>query len=116
MENLTIETFKEKVFDYTQNNERSFKGTKPVIIDFYADWCGPCKMIAPILEELSKEYPAIDFYKVDIDAENEIASNLNIRSIPSVLFIPITGQPQMSIGAKPKGEFQKNIKNIFGIE
>ncbi len=116
MENLTVETFKEKVFDYTQGGEWSFKGTKPAIIDFYADWCNPCKMVAPILEELSNEYPAVDFYKVDTDAQNELAATFGIRSIPSILFIPVTGQPQMAMGALPKATFQKAIKDIFGIE
>lgn len=116
MENLTVETFKEKIYDYSQNVEWSFKGTKPVIIDFYADWCNPCKMVAGVLEELSNEYPAIDFYKVDIDTENELASIFSIRSIPSILFIPVSGQPQMSTGAAPKSKFQKVISDILNIE
>ena len=87
MEHLTVETFKEKVFDYTQSQEWLFKGTKPAIIDFYADWCNPCKMVAPILEELSIEYPQIDFYKINTEEQNELASVFGIRSIPSILFI-----------------------------
>jgi len=116
MENLTAETFKEKVFDYTAGGDWSFKGSKPAIIDFYADWCGPCKMVAPILEELSTEFPGIDFYKVDTEAQNELAAVFQIRSIPSILFIPVTGQPQMAMGALPKDAFKQAIKQILGIE
>jgi thioredoxin 1 len=114
MENLTAETFKEKVIDYTQG--KSFKGTKPAIIDFYADWCQPCKTVAPIMDELSVEYPSIDFYKVDVDAQNEIAATFQIRSIPSILFIPVEGMPQMAVGAVPKENLKKAIKEILGIE
>lgn len=116
MEHLTVETFKEKVFDYTQSQEWLFKGTKPAIIDFYADWCNPCKMVAPILEELSIEYPQIDFYKINTEEQNELASVFGIRSIPSILFIPVGGQPQMSMGAIPKESFKQAIKQIFAIE
>jgi thioredoxin len=113
MENLTVETFNEKVFDYTNGGEWEFKGTKPAIIDFYADWCNPCKMIAPILEELSMEYPNIDFYKVNTETENKLASVFGIRSIPSILFVPLTGQPQMAMGALPKETFKKAITEIL---
>jgi thioredoxin len=116
MENLTVETFKEKVFDYTQNTEWSFKGEKPAIIDFYADWCQPCKMVAPILEELDAEYEGIDIYKINTEEQNELAATFGIRSIPSILFIPVGGQPQMAMGAFPKETFKKAIKDIFGIE
>jgi len=116
MENLTQETFKEKVFDYTNGGDWSFKGTKPAIIDFYADWCNPCKMVAPILEELSTEYTGIDFYKVDTEDQQELAAIFQIRSIPAILFIPVTGQPQMSMGALPKEAFKQAIKEILGIE
>jgi thioredoxin len=116
MENLTVETFKGKIFDYTKETEWSFKGDKPTIIDFYADWCGPCKAVAPVLEELSKEYPSIDFYKVDTDAQNEIAAAFQIRSIPSILFIPVSGMPQMAMGALPKDAFKIAIKEVLGVE
>ena len=116
MENLTVETFKEKVFDYSQGGDWSFKGSRPAIIDFYADWCGPCKMVAPLLEELSVEYPNVDFYKVDTDAQNELAAAFGIRSIPSILFIPVSGQPQMALGALPKETIKKAIKDILGVE
>jgi thioredoxin len=114
MELLTTETFKQKVFNYEINKEWKFEGDKPCIIDFYADWCGPCKMVAPILSELADEYEGkIDIYKVDTDAEQELAGAFGIRSIPSILFIPKTGQPQMSTGAMPKESFQKAIKNFL---
>ena len=113
MENLTTETFKEKVFDYAQEKEWSYKGKKPAIIDFYADWCGPCKTIAPILEELDAEYDDVDFYKVDTEAENELASTFGIQSIPSILFISMKGQPQMALGALPKETFKQAIAEIL---
>ena len=113
MENLTTETFKEKVFDYTQNEEWSFKGEKPAIIDYFASWCSPCKTIAPILEELDGEYEDIDFYKVDTETEQELAAAFGIQSIPSILFIPMEGQPQMAMGALPKQTFKEAIDAIL---
>ena len=115
MENLTVETFKEKVFDYTLEKEWSFKGEKPAIIDFYADWCQPCKIIAPILEELDTEIDGVDFYKVNTEEQNELAATFGIQSIPSILFIPMEGQPQMTTGALPKQTFREAInKVLFG--
>ena len=117
MENLTTETFKEKVFDYTQNEEWLFKGDKPAIIDYFASWCSPCKTIAPILEELDGEYEDIDFYKVDTETEQELAAAFGIQSIPSILFIPMEGQPQMAMGALPKETFKEAINSVLlGIE
>jgi thioredoxin len=117
MENLTVETFKEKVYDYTQSEEWSFKGEKPAIIDFYADWCEPCKTIAPLLEELDGEYKGVDFYKVDTEVENELATRFGIQSIPSLLFIPLEGSPQMAMGALPKHTFKQAIDTVLlGIE
>ena len=113
MENLTVETFKEKVFDYTQGTEWSFKGEKPAIIDFYADWCAPCKMVAPILEELSTEFPGVDFYKVNTENEQELAAVFGIQSIPSILFIPVGSHPQMAMGALPKETFKQAITEIL---
>ncbi|MDH5381629.1 MAG: thioredoxin [Cyclobacteriaceae bacterium] len=106
---LTAEIFKKDVFDYTQEKEWKFKGDKPAIIDFYADWCGPCKMIAPILEELSEERKEVIIYKVDTEVEAELASVFQIRSIPSMLFIPVEGQPMMQAGALPKATLEKII-------
>ncbi|MCX8055320.1 MAG: thioredoxin [Ignavibacteria bacterium] len=117
MEHLTKQTFIEKIFDYENSNEWNFKGTKPVIIDFYADWCGPCKMVSPILEEIAKEYEGlIDIYKIDTEAEQELAMVFGIRSIPSILFIPVNDRPQMAVGAFPKDGFIKAIEDIFNLQ
>ena len=116
-ENLTKQTFLEKVFNYEKNKDWMYEGKLPAIIDFYADWCGPCKMIAPILEELSDEYAGkINIYKVDTEAEQELAAAFAIRSIPSMLFIPMNEQPQMANGALPKQEFQKLIREVLKAE
>ena len=114
MEHLTKETFLQKVFDYEQNQEWKFTGDRPAIVDFYADWCGPCRMVAPILEELSKEYQGkVDIYKVDTEAEQELAAVFGIRSIPSILFIPRQGKPQMAMGALPKDAFIQAINDVL---
>lgn len=116
MENLTVETFKEKVFDFTDGGEWSFKGEKPAIIDFYADWCGPCKTIAPILEELDGEFEGVDFYKVDTEKQQELAAVFGVQSIPSLLFVPLGEQPQMAMGALPKPTFEQAIKDVLKVE
>ena len=109
---LTTQKFKDEVFDYTASKEWNFKGEIPAIIDFYADWCGPCKMVAPILEELSAEYNGkINIYKVDTEAEEELSAVFQIRSIPSMLFIPVGKQPMMQAGALPKGAIKEAIEN-----
>jgi thioredoxin 1 len=114
VEHLTKQTFLQKVFDYEKNSEWTFAGERPAIIDFYADWCGPCRLVAPILEELSKEYSGkIDIYKVDTEAEQELASVFGIRSIPSILFVPKEGKPQMAMGALPKPTFVQAINDIL---
>lgn len=114
MENLTVETFKKKIFDYSEGGEEwSFKGTKPAILDYYASWCSPCKAIAPILEELSNEYSNIDFYKIDTEIENELALAFHIQSIPTIIFVPLNGYPQVSVGALTKDEFKKIINDIL---
>jgi len=114
MEHLTAQSFKEKVFNYDVNKDWKFEGELPCIIDFYADWCGPCKMVSPILEELSGEYQGkINIYKVDTESEQELASVFGIRSIPSILFVPKDGQPQMSMGAMPKESFKQAIEEVL---
>ena len=117
-EHLTKETFLEKVFDFENEKEWSYKGELPAVIDFYADWCGPCKMVAPIIEELSTEYAGkVNFYKIDTEAEQELAAAFGIQSIPSLLFIPKDGQPQMAAGALPKQTLQEVInKDLLGTE
>ncbi|MEI6173904.1 MAG: thioredoxin [Bacteroidota bacterium] len=114
VEHLTKATFLEKVFNFEQNQEWKFEGTRPCIIDFYADWCGPCKMVAPILEELATEYAGkLDIYKIDTEAEQELAGAFGIRSIPSMLFVPLAEQPQMSVGALPKDSLKQAIADLL---
>lgn len=116
MEHLTLQTFKEKVFNFedTNNKEWKFAGKLPCIIDFYADWCGPCKMVAPVLEELEKEYQGkINIYKIDTEAEQDLAQVFSIRSIPSILFCPVEGKPTMATGAMPKASFVQAIEEIL---
>ena len=117
MEHLTLDTFKEKIFDFEKEKEWKFRGELPAIIDFYADWCGPCKMVAPVLEELAHDFEGkLDIYKVDTEEEQELASVFGIRSIPSILFVPAHGQPQMAMGALPKETFVKAFKDVLGVE
>lgn len=114
MEKLTKEVFLEKVFNFEENKEWKFEGDLPCLIDFYADWCGPCKMVHPILVELSKEYEGkIRIYQIDTEAEQELAAAFGIRSIPSLLFCPTEGQPQMAQGALPKASLKKAIEEIL---
>nr|WP_226789051.1 thioredoxin [Polaribacter porphyrae] len=116
-ENLTRETFLEKVFNYTKNKDWKFEGKRPALIDFYADWCGPCKMLAPILEQLSKEYgDKIDIYKIDTEAEQELSAAFGIRSIPSMLFCPTEGEPQMANGALPKADLERIIADVLKVK
>ncbi len=112
---LTKAEFLTKVANYEENpSEWKYLGDKPAIIDFYADWCGPCKAIAPILEELAKEYDGqIYIYKVDTEKEQELAAAFGIRSIPSILFVPMDEQPQMAMGALPKETFVKAINEVL---
>jgi len=109
---LTTDKFKTDIFDYTVKQEWDYQDNVPAIIDFYADWCGPCKMVAPILEELSKEYDGkLKIYKVDTEVEQELAAVFRIRSIPSILFIPAGGkQPMMQAGALPKTALKEIIE------
>jgi thioredoxin 1 len=117
IEHLTKETFLNKVFNYEKNKEWKFEGERPCIIDFYADWCAPCKMVAPILEDLAKDYEGkMDIYKVNTEEEQELAAAFGIRSIPSLLFVPLKGQPQMAMGALPKETFIKAFKDVLGVE
>jgi len=114
MEHLSKQTFLEKVFNYEKNKEWQFEGQLPCLIDFYADWCGPCKMVAPILEELSAEYNGkINIYKVDTEMEQELAAAFGIRSIPSMLFCPKDGKPQMATGALPKDALKGAIDEVL---
>ncbi len=113
---LTTQDFKEKVFNYEAGKEWKYEGTLPAIVDFYADWCSPCKMVAPVLEDLAREYAGkIMVYKVNTEDEQELASVFGIQSIPTILFIPKEGQPQAAMGALPKQTFEKVIKDVLLI-
>jgi thioredoxin 1 len=108
---LTTSDFKERIFDYETAEHWEYKGGTPAIIDFYADWCGPCRMVAPVLEELSEEYAErLVIYKVDTEAEQELAAVFGIQSIPTFLFIPMTGKPMLQPGAFPKNVFKEVIE------
>lgn len=112
-EHLNQETFKTKVFDFEKNQEWKFEGDIPCVIDFWAPWCGPCRMVGPVLDELSQEYEGkINVYKINTDEEQELGAMFGIRSIPSILFVPVAGQPKMAVGALPKN----NIKEIIEKE
>lgn len=116
LEHLTKETFKEKVFNWEVNKEWKYEGSVPCMIDFYADWCGPCKMVAPVLEELQKEYGnKLVIYKVNTEDQQELAGMFGIQSIPSLLFVPMEGQPQMAMGALPKSTFEQAFVDVLKV-
>jgi thioredoxin 1 len=111
---LNAADFREKVFNYETSKEWKYEGSLPAIIDFYADWCQPCKMVAPVLEDLASEYAGkIMVYKINTEEEQELASVFGIQSIPTLLFIPKEGQPQAAMGALPKETFEKVIKDVL---
>lgn len=111
MEKLTIETFKEKI-SKMESTKWKFEGNKPVILDFYADWCGPCRMVGPIIENLSEEYKdKIDIYKINVDTESEISSFFGIRSIPTLLFIPTEGDYETTVGSVTKNKIESIIQS-----
>uniref|UniRef100_A0AB33J014 Thioredoxin n=1 Tax=Prevotella sp. GTC17259 TaxID=3236795 RepID=A0AB33J014_9BACT len=109
---LTNAEFRIKVLDYENSTEWNFLGDKPAVIDFYATWCGPCKATAPVLEEVATEnIGKLDVYKVDIDKEPELAALFNVRSIPTLLFIPKTGQPSLQVGAMNKSQLTQVVNS-----
>lgn len=116
--NITKEDFLKKVMDYKNNpTEWKYLGDKPAIIDFYASWCGPCKMLSPIIDELAEEYEGkVYVYKVDTEVEEELSQVFGIRSIPSILFIPMNEKPMMIQGALPKAELKRIISENLGVE
>jgi thioredoxin len=116
-EQMTKETFLEKVFDFEKKTEWEYKGDLPAIIDFYADWCGPCKMVSPVLDAISKEYEGkLHVYKINTDQEQELSAAFGIQSIPSILFIPLKEKPQMAMGALPKATIVSAIKDVLNVE
>jgi thioredoxin len=116
-EHLTTAEFKQKVFDFEKSSEWKYAGELPCIVDFYADWCGPCRMVAPVLEELSKEYEGkLEVYKVNTDEEPDVAQAFGIQSIPSLLFVPAVGQPRMSVGALPRKEIERVIGEVLAVQ
>ncbi|MBR6438947.1 MAG: thioredoxin [Bacteroidales bacterium] len=113
---MSYKDFVKNVWDFeTSANEFVFNGSKPCVIDFYATWCGPCKMIAPIMEKLAKEYDGkVDFYKVDCDQEMKLATILQVRNIPMVFFMKEGAQPEKSVGAKDEAYFRSQINKLLG--
>lgn len=114
---LTGEVFKQKIFNYEINKQWKFEGNLPVIIDFYADWCGPCKQLSPRIEEIAKEYAGkIIVYKVDTDVERSVSKSMGIQSLPTLLFIPVKGQPRAAMGALPKETIVKAIHEVLLVK
>jgi thioredoxin len=117
VENLTADSFKTKVHDFDAGKEWKFAGERPCIVDFYADWCGPCKMLAPVLAELAEKYSGkLDIYKVNTDEQEQLASLFGVQSIPTLIFIPMSGKPQVSAGVLPKETLEKVIVDVLGVK
>ena len=117
METLNIDSFKVKIYDFEKSKEWKFNGSRPAIIDFYADWCGPCRALAPIIERIHKKYSdLIDIYKIDTEATPELAALFGVRGIPSILFIPTSGEPSMNAGLLEEESFDRAILELFNIQ
>lgn len=115
-EKLTKDSFKTKIFDWEKNKEWNYSGDLPAIIDFYAEWCGPCKMVAPVLEELAAKYEGkLAVYKVDTDAEPELSALFQIQSVPTLFFVPKVGEPSFALGALPKKDLEKAISEVLKV-
>lgn len=116
-EHLNKDSFLEKVFNYEETQDWNYKGEVPAVIDFWAPWCGPCKMVGPIIDELAEELDGkVKFYKINTDEEQELGSVFGIRSIPSLLFIPKEGQPKMAVGALPKEQLKLAIQQELEVD
>lgn len=115
-EYLNETAFKQKVYDFDKSTNWKYLGKTPAIIDFYADWCGPCRYVAPFLDQLASEYGVkLKIYKVNTDNNPRVASAFNIRGIPAFLFVPATGEPKMMVGAMGKSDFEKEIKEYLKV-
>ena len=111
-EHLNKETFRDKVFNFEKNKEWKYEGTLPALVDFWAPWCGPCRLVGPVIDELSEDYAGrVNFFKVNTEEEQELAGMFGIQSIPSLLFIPVVGVPKMALGALPKKELKRIIES-----
>jgi thioredoxin len=114
---LSNADFKKMVFNYEVNKEWKYEGSKPAIIDFYADWCGPCRQLSPLVEEVAKQYAGkIVVYKVDTDKETTLSQSMGISGLPTLLFIPAQGKPQMSMGAIPIESLVKAINEVLLVK
>lgn len=117
MQKLDADSFRTKIFDFEKLKEWSFAGSRPAIVDFYADWCGPCRALAPILEDVAAAYAGkIDIYKVDTDAHPELAALFGVRGIPALLFIPTSGEPAMSSGLMQRESLDRAISDILKVQ
>jgi thioredoxin 1 len=115
-EHLTEASFKEKIFDFDTHKEWKFEGELPALVDFYADWCVPCKMLGPAVEEVSNEFAGqLNVYKVDTEAEPTLSQVFGIQSIPTLLFVPKDGEPRIAQGALPKAELKRAIAEVLGV-
>jgi len=114
---LSNDSFKKMIFNYEINKEWKFEGNRPAIIDFYADWCAPCRQLSPLVEEIAKEYSGkIDVFKVDTEKERMLAQKLGVTGLPTLLFVPVKGKPQITMGALPKESLVKAINEILLIK
>lgn len=114
---LDAASFKEKVFNYETSKAWNYNGKVPAILDFYADWCGPCKQLSPVLEQIQKEYNGkIQIYKIDTDKQKELAATFGIRSLPTIVFVPMEGEPQAAMGFRPKNDLETMITEILKVE
>ena len=112
VQHITYQDFLDKIWNFEKSPEEfKFKGKTPAIVDFYADWCGPCRKVGPIMEKLAKDYDGkLAVYKVNVDKEKDLAAAFQVRSIPMVLFIPLEGQPMMQVGAMAESEYKKVVE------
>lgn len=114
IKSLTTQEFKEKIFDFEKDKKFKYNGTIPCILTCSASWCAPCKQLTPILDQISEEYDGkVDVYKIDVDEEHQLSSLFNIRSVPTMLFVPVNGEITTKVGALPKGNIIKLINEMF---